>query len=310
MTKVIETTLGLSFIYFMLSVMCSALNESIAGLVAFRAWTLRSAIANLLGSAALQEKLYDHSLIKSLCYGHFWWHDPSYIPSDLFAAALTDLLPRDKSRVPSVPEGELDTIRESMGALIDDDSNDLRSTRLILARWFDEAMARVSGTYKRRSQAIAATLAVLICVAANADTIAIQKSLWTDDVLRTRVAQDAADAIRAKPVNGTMPPGMTDKGELRKINDNYILAMNEVTTLGLPLGWPAIAQDAQPQPNCIVGRLCLRSGEGWGTKLVGLILSAVAVAMGAPFWFDLLSKFVNLRSSGTSPSDKAAGGKH
>lgn len=55
-------------------------------------------------------------------------------------------------------------------------------------------------------------------------------------------------------------------------------------------------------------------GMGWGgvslrelsaydlvSKLLGFILTALAISMGAPFWFDLLKKLVNIRSSGSRP---------
>ena len=42
---------------------------------------------------------------------------------------------------------------------------------------------------------------------------------------------------------------------------------------------------------------CNREGQadhGW-------VLTALAVSLGAPFWFDLLSRFVNIRSGGRPP---------
>jgi hypothetical protein len=41
--------------------------------------------------------------------------------------------------------------------------------------------------------------------------------------------------------------------------------------------------------------------------LVGWILSAIAVSLGAPFWFDTLNRFMNIRSSGKSPAEKPKG---
>ncbi|PHI19558.1 hypothetical protein CEQ90_11830 [Lewinellaceae bacterium SD302] len=38
------------------------------------------------------------------------------------------------------------------------------------------------------------------------------------------------------------------------------------------------------------------------TKLLGFILTALAISMGAPFWFDLLRKVANIRSAGSRPS--------
>lgn len=37
------------------------------------------------------------------------------------------------------------------------------------------------------------------------------------------------------------------------------------------------------------------------SKLLGFLLTAIAVSLGAPFWFDLLRKLVNVRSSGNKP---------
>jgi hypothetical protein len=36
--------------------------------------------------------------------------------------------------------------------------------------------------------------------------------------------------------------------------------------------------------------------------LVGWLITAFAVTLGAPFWFDLLKSFVNIRSSGRPPA--------
>jgi hypothetical protein len=35
------------------------------------------------------------------------------------------------------------------------------------------------------------------------------------------------------------------------------------------------------------------------------MISVFAVSLGAPFWFDLLSKFVNIRGAGTPPAEPA-----
>jgi hypothetical protein len=43
---------------------------------------------------------------------------------------------------------------------------------------------------------------------------------------------------------------------------------------------------------------------GWALKVFGLLLSALAVSLGAPFWFDTLSKFMNVRGAGKVPDAK------
>lgn len=41
-------------------------------------------------------------------------------------------------------------------------------------------------------------------------------------------------------------------------------------------------------------------------QVLGFLITAFAVSLGAPFWFDLLNKFVNLRVSGTKPDEKSS----
>jgi hypothetical protein len=40
-----------------------------------------------------------------------------------------------------------------------------------------------------------------------------------------------------------------------------------------------------------------------GSSILGWILTALALSLGAPFWFDLLNKFINIRAAGTKPAD-------
>lgn len=44
-----------------------------------------------------------------------------------------------------------------------------------------------------------------------------------------------------------------------------------------------------------------------GQHFVGWALTTVAVSLGAPFWFDTLNRFMNLRSSGKSPDEEPKG---
>jgi hypothetical protein len=58
-----------------------------------------------------------------------------------------------------------------------------------------------------------------------------------------------------------------------------------VNQFGLPLGW----SHATSPHNLF--------WDGFG-KVLGLLVTAFALTLGAPFWFDLLGKVSNLRGSG------------
>jgi hypothetical protein len=59
----------------------------------------------------------------------------------------------------------------------------------------------------------------------------------------------------------------------------------DVANLPLGIGWTSVS----PVPVDF---------WGWLIKLVGWVLTGVAVTLGAPFWFDLLRKLLSLKGSG------------
>ena len=48
----------------------------------------------------------------------------------------------------------------------------------------------------------------------------------------------------------------------------------------------------------------------WAKKFIGLLLTVIAASLGAPFWFDLLNKAVNLRLTGQKPPEKSVSAQH
>ena len=64
---------------------------------------------------------------------------------------------------------------------------------------------------------------------------------------------------------------------------------NQARDLGLPISW----NEDLPQKS-----------RGWWVvrKILGLAITIVAVSLGAPFWFDILNRFVSLRSSQRIPT--------
>ena len=167
----LDVLIGLVLVYFFLAVLVSAFNEFLAGATGARATALEVGVRNLLDGEDHQGKdlaarLYAHPLVQSL-HTRRWFKGstapkkPSYIPARLFRSALEDiLLPAD----PSAGPRSLRALRESVGklpesrtktallAIIAEAGGDLARARSAMERWFDDAMDRVSGWYKRQVQ--------------------------------------------------------------------------------------------------------------------------------------------------------------
>jgi hypothetical protein len=121
------------------------------------------------------------------------------------------------------------------------------------------AMERASGWYKRKVQVVLVVLAAVVAIGLNVNTVGVATALWNDEALRTTVAARASE-------QGT-PEDAAD-------------AFDDISALDLPVGWGANAPDN-----------VLSAIPGWLVTIAGLHL-------GAPFWFDLLSRLARLRGSG------------
>lgn len=297
-SALLEIFIGLAFVYLLLAVICSALSEWIARILAMRSKNLEAGIRNLLEDPELVEKVYQHPLLKSF-YRQGWFDKlrnrrggPSYIPSRAFALALLDIAaPADPKDRPKDFEGVRhavakcnllnDKMRTALLVLMDEAAGDLEKARENVENWFDDTMNRVSGWYKRRAQMIVLLLALALSVALNTDTIRIAHSLSTDSTLRAAVVAAAEEAAKT-PLTGPKTSLTRRIAQLR----------SELDHLGLPIGWLKASDDY------VDPREVPTDPQGWFYKILGLLLTTIAVSLGAPFWFDLLNKLVNLRGAG------------
>jgi hypothetical protein len=283
----LDVAIGLAFIYFVLSLVCSAVNEAIATVMRLRAAELKRGIRAIVGDAML-ERLYANPRIVTLCQPiRLPWirnRDPSYIPARTFALAVMDALDEPAGEVPATlparAQATMDLLedvplRAMLGDAIEGARSGVDGFRTSVERFFDEVMDRVRGWYKRRVQIILLIVALAIAGAANVDTFAIGDQLYRDEGIRAAVVAQAAE-----------PASATDCDEDPETTglDEAVACADEVAGLGLPFGW---TDESTPES----------AGEA-AFKALGLLITVFALAMGAPFWFDTLGKLARLRGTG------------
>src|SRR3954464_9260734 len=89
---ILDVAIGISFVYLLLALICTTVNEMLAGLWKTRARFLDRGITRLLNDdKELKRKIYDHPLIRSLSPTETS-SCPSYLPARAFATALTEVL--------------------------------------------------------------------------------------------------------------------------------------------------------------------------------------------------------------------------
>lgn len=293
---VLDIAIGLVLMYLVISLMGSVVNEYVATLLKLRGTTLQTALTALLDNPTLRADFYNHGLIdgsNKAVKGPTGDH-VSYISGDTFAKALIGSLDPTKpipgftdieSSIKNLPDCN---IRDVLLAQLTVANGNLDALRQGIAAHFDSAMDRVSGIYKRYLKWISLAVGLFIVSLLNADTIAIGSALWKDSSLRAQMVENAKSFVSG-PTNNPCDTASSDSAKKAGSSADVVKKMQclEADIRPLPVGWSAqtVPGDAWP----------------WIVKLFGLLLSALAVSLGAPFWFDTLSKFMNVRGAGPRP---------
>lgn len=320
-SAILEVAIGLIFVFLLVSVICAAVREGIESRLKSRAAFLEQGIRELLHdqqAVGLARSFYTHPLIYSLFAGRYEPGSdakrpdalargrglPSYIPSRNFALALMDIAARGPGNSPgganaSSPVLSLDAVRANVVNLenahvqrvlltaIDTARGDLDRAVANLAAWYDSGMDRVSGAYKRATQNVLFVIGLVVAIALNVNTITIADYLYRNDAARAAIVARAEAAAR-------------DSSLLHGDTTRYRAARAELDSLRLPIGWSAGWGAPRQQPD--------HDAQGiWNNALapiIGWLLTALAVTLGAPFWFDVLNKLMVIRST-VKPSEKS-----
>jgi hypothetical protein len=285
---ILDVAIGLFFVYLLLSLICSAIQEFLAGILNWRAKNLEAGIRNLLAdpnAAGVADAVLKHPLIARLAKpGKL----PSYIPSTYFALALMDSLKKADAKgtpmalasqsVAELPDG---TLKTALTNLIEDGQGDVDRIRSNIEHWFDNKMDRASGWYKRKAKLVMLVIGFVLAIGLNVDSIHVAQALWKDQGLR--------DAIVAQ--------AQADMGGVQ--SQSFTILKGELDGLKLPIGWDLSAgkkDDTAGQATS--DKACMTY---WLIAFLGWLITAICVSLGAPFWFDALGNALKIRSSGNRP---------
>ncbi len=328
-STILEIATGLFFVFALTGAICTTLNELIESFLKKRARYLEDALREMLNDekgTGIVKSFYEHPLICSLFTGAYspsagsrrgpsWGSNlPSYIPSRNFALAILDLVtpetsPKAAAEIQQSPlsiaaiRGNISTLKSlslqrALLLALNTAGDDIDKARSELEKWFDSVMDRTSGWYKRASQQITFLIALVVVVACNINSLAIIDYLSHNPAERELLiarsstylqVQQKAAVDCSKENNADARAQCANKQNAKPL---YAIpqADEELAKLNLPIGWNN--EEHFWQLHNIL------------TSLVGWLLTAIAASLGAPFWFDLLNKFMVIRST-VKPHEKS-----
>jgi hypothetical protein len=196
----------------------------------------------------------------------------------------------------------VERVRKTLLVLLDDAEGDFDRFKANVEIWFNNAMDRVGGWYKRRSQWVILCLGIGAAVSMNVDSLQIVRFLETNKSAREAlVAQASTYAKSAQAASDAAAAPTTDQlpAQMESIQSRLL-------QLGLPMGWvrPAHATRADVDNRGVLPANMEDGERLLSFHLFGWLITALAATLGAPFWFDMLNKVIAVRSVGKAPEER------
>ena len=330
---ILDVAIGLSFVYLLLSTICTALTEGITTQNRSRSKFLERGIESLLGKAA-KEDFFAHPVIRSFVSTtgdspprkmmrkmmgasrsekKTWARAdklPSYLPGDKFALVAREIAEKKGDDGKLLHQDLTNAVNAVLrGAVTEAEKNKA------LQVWYDQVMERVGGWYKRHAQTWVRILAVVVVVVLNADTIHITNVLWSDPTVRQLAVEQAKARLKQPPpepvsveytdADETLPdeaPG--EIGTPGDSSDKHLGVTEEQwQLLNQLMSWDEDKKALKALQASNAGASAWGINWSWlGGVLrrhgLGWFLSMVAVSLGAPFWYGALNRLVNIRNAG------------
>jgi len=308
----LDLVIGLIFIFLIYSIACSTLWELLISFSHLRGKMLLRWIYNSFGDkeSDLGKLIENHPMIKGLTRKAN--RLPSYISSSLFTDVLLDII-NSKEGKSETTNFNLDIIKKKIEETdllnsemkrvflqyFNDADGKLNVAKGKIAMWYDEAQNRLIGAYKKKLQLWIFAISLVLVCSTNADSFRLASYLYNNDKAREAIlmkaslfVQDSAVLNLVSKIDTSSITSIRTKSPdaiIKKLGKDFATIKQldkELKEADIPLGW---------------GNADIKEPLDWLKKIAGLLISALAVSMGSPFWFDMLGKLVNMRAAGIKP---------
>ena len=283
-------------------------------------------------------KFYDHPTVYYMAENK-WHSKPSYLnPADFSTVVISMLLKEggtgadkaarikkalaknefifDGKKISIAPE-----TREELLNRLEDVDFDFEKFRDSLESWYNSTMERASGWYKRKVQLFLFIIGFFIAATFNVNTFNIVSVLSKDKDARNQLVEMANSINKADSLNQIITitkdtTALTSDLILRQAYSTLIKDQDDVSKiLGSGWGFETLRRKVVSDN----GKIEMVKFNVWDkikyiawrshhpvTNLLGFIVTALALSLGAPFWFDMLNKLRAVKGSGKIPASAPA----
>lgn len=342
----IEVLIGLALVYLLLALIVTALTEWVASFFKSRASNLRRAVRQMLdgpvGPSPNTERFYRHPRIVAISDG---LRPPSYVPSKTFAEVIKGLLaddpPLDPRTVPILAgkDADLDAIEERFLDTMNRASGWYKRQAIAMSViWATVVVIAANADTLSMAQTLWSSPSVRAAVVAQAERRAamdrprglVEATYANPEDPVPPLSDESAEHDNADTITqddrAVLEMLLGWKAAYKSINDPHCERLQQERDLACREEAAEQACDAvlariAADDRCEVLGGALAATTTFPSDAVrfsvmtplifshflGWLLSIAAVSLGAPFWFDTLSRFVNMRGAGPAEKPKNKG---
>ncbi|MFN4079877.1 MAG: hypothetical protein ACK4NS_03160 [Saprospiraceae bacterium] len=299
MLTTLNIVIGLVFVLLMFSLLATAVMEVISSLLSLKARNLRHTLENMLGDK--MSEFLKHPLFRQLTYATNYrqarlssYYLPRNLSREAFTAIVQDMLhggdlAAGETRLKDMEEGDA---KRMLTYLLRRSGGDPAALRANAGYWFDEVMERSSDWYKRTIKWWLFGVGFALALIFNADTLQMYHSISSSAMAQGLLVDLATDyALRTEATSRQDTTALSLDHAVARLDT--ALQRIEYIRSPLGLGWQSAGDPDKGFP-------------WWLLKLAGLLITAIATTLGAPFWYDLLRKLLSMRGGGSGAGQGSA----
>lgn len=302
-SQVLEMTIGLIFIYYVLGSIVSLITQWINEGFDTRGRSLERHLMKIVGDKHVDEfvKLPQLQSLRPIRYKN-WFSvftsatEPKKIEK-IPAATLVDSY-FDFVGLTASKEFELDELKELINAFPESEGKqamlkwvsqgvtNIEELRKRTLNYFTGVMEQAAATFRSNARSFVIVLSIMLTLLLGTDSIQLARTLWNNASVRALAVAQAEMVVQ-------------QEGMQADVDD----LIQQLTALEIvKIGW---WQTDLPEP----GSSAMQWVMFVGLKFLGLGLTAMAVSQGSSFWYDLLKKVVSKggSSGGGGDSGEAKG---
>ncbi|MCS6994061.1 MAG: hypothetical protein NZP74_09565 [Anaerolineales bacterium] len=296
LSQVLEVALGLALTYYLMSMVVSWMCQFVMTTFETRGRTLESVLRRIVGGKALGQ-LLSMPQIRSLAPVRYQdWRSlfsrnvqlvekrveripVSNLLDAFFDLAKLDIAANSEELVELInklppSEGKTELLR-----LVNSGVSSVLELRAKMALWFEGLMQQASEMFAAMAKRYVVFFSLALTLLLGVDSIDLFRQLWATPDMRAIASVKAQAYIAQYGYDADTEPLLADLEQLT-----------------IHIGWSSVLKNAPSleRPDAFV--------RFWFLKLLGLLMTTIAVAQGAPFWYDLLRKMTSVKSPGSNPS--------